>query len=464
MQYHEAAESLQSLQRRRPKLGVETTARMLSHLDDPQEEMAVVQVAGSNGKGSTARLLESVLRADGLDVGLFTSPALTDFRDQIRVNGRPVPKSRVTAFVEAIDPCLDRLRADDDMPTHFEVITALALCHFGVEAVDVAILEVGIGGRYDATSATDPVASAVTSVSLEHTDLLGDTVAEIARDKAQVAPTDAPLVTGTTGTALDAIRQETAVVTVGPPSPEDNAEANAAEDSRATPDVIAVENGMASDVESHVSITGPDWALETCLSLLGQHQATNAGVAATLARQVAAVDPETIATGLREADWPGRFETVGTDPRVVLDGAHNPGAMATLGKLLERFDYDDLHVVFGAMSDKDHSEMLAELPAVESAVVTHPDLDRAADTDTLATVFDGRANRVTQVESVVEATERALAMADDTDFVLVTGSLYVVSEARDRLTQAGRRIERDRPSEGREDEPDPTRRSLQSGQ
>ena len=441
MEYHEAVETLQSLQRRRPKLGVETTARMLAHLGDPQSEMAVVQVAGSNGKGSTARLLERVLRADGLAVGVFTSPALRDVRDQIRVDGRPVPKSRVAAFVETMEPCLDRLRADDDEPTHFEVITALALSHFGAEDVDVAVLEVGIGGRYDATSATDPVASAVTSVSLEHTDLLGDTVAEIARDKAQVAPADAPLVTGATGPALEAIREETAVVNVGPGDAVVDADGGTVEqptaetENPAPPDVLAVENGMASDVESHVAITGPDWSLETRLSLLGQHQATNAGVAATLARQVADVDPETIAAGLRGAHWPGRFETVETGPRVVLDGSHNPGAAATLGELLERFEYDDLHVVFGAMADKDHHGMVAELPAVETAVVTRPDSDRAADTEPLAAVFEGHANRVRQVESVAEATERALGSADERDFVLVTGSLYVVSEARERWTR-----------------------------
>jgi len=419
MEYHEAAERLESLQRHRPKLGVETTERMLAHLDDPHRGPDVVQVAGSNGKGSTATMLASVLRAAGLDVGLFTSPGLTDVRDQIRVNGRSVPKSRVASFVDALDPCLDRLRADDDAPTHFEVVTALALWHFGTEDVDVAVLEVGIGGRYDATSATDPVASAVTSVSLEHTDLLGDTVEAIARDKAQVAPADRPLVTGTTGAALDAVRSETDVITVG----------------RGDTDIVAIENGLRSDVESRVSITGSDWALETNLSLVGEHQATNAGIAATLARQVADVDTRTIADGLRNTTWPGRFELVEREPRVVLDGSHNPGAAAVLGDLVDRYDYDDLHVVFGAMSDKDHEGMVEHLPPVETALVTRPALDRAAPPEALAGAFDGHANRVETVESVAEATERALAVADPNDFVLVTGSLYVVAEARDRWTR-----------------------------
>ncbi len=418
MEYHESTDYLQSLQRRRPKLGKETTVRMLSHLGSPQTGIDCVQVAGSNGKGSTARMLESVLRAAGLDVGLFTSPKLNDFREQIRVNGRAVSKERVAEYVERIRPCIERLPADDT-PTHFEVLTALAIHHFGVEDVDVAVLEVGIGGRYDATSAVSPVASAVTSVSLEHTDLLGDTVEEIARDKAQVAPTGAPLVTGADGTALEAIRNETDTITVG--------ERDA--------DVLAVESGMRSDVESEVAITGPDWALETCLSLLGHHQATNAGVAATLARQIASVDAPTMAEGLRNATWPGRFEIVTTDPMVVLDGAHNPAATATLSDLLGRYDYDDLHVVFAAMADKDHERMVAELPAIDNVFATRPGVDRAEDVAVLADAFSGHAGRIHQIESVPEATERALAAADETDFVLVTGSLYAVAEARDRWTR-----------------------------
>jgi dihydropteroate synthase len=419
MKYHESADYLTSLQRHRPKLGVETTRRMLSHLGDPQEGVDFVQIAGSNGKGSTARMLESVLGTAGLDVGLFTSPGLNGFREQIRVGGRKIPKDRVGEFVERIDPCLDRLRADDDMPTHFEVLTALAVYHFAVEDVDVAVLEVGIGGRYDATSAIDPVASAVTSVSLEHTNLLGETVEEIARDKAQVAPRQAPLVTGATGAALEAIQTETQTVTVG------------VEDA----DVLAVENGMHSAVESRVSITGSDWSLETALSLIGQHQATNAGVAATLARQVAGVGSSVIADGLRSATWPGRFEVFSTDPMVVLDGSHNPGATSTLRDLIDRYEYENLHVVFAAMSDKDHAGMVETLPPVANAFLTRADVDRAAELDVLAAAFDGHAERRHRVESVQEATARAIETAEVSDFVLVTGSLYAVAEARDRWTR-----------------------------
>ncbi|WP_049986014.1 dihydropteroate synthase [Halobellus rufus] len=422
MKYHEAADYLTSFQQRRPKLGIETTAQMLAHFDDPQDDVDCVQIAGSNGKGSTARMLDSVLRRAGVSVGIFTSPGLNDFREQVQVDGRKIPKSQLATYVEEIAPCIDRLREIDDEPTHFEVLTALALRHFSEMDVDVAILEVGIGGRYDATSAVDPIASAVTSVSLEHTELLGDTVEEIARDKAQVAPANAPLVTGATGAALEAIREITEVVAVGTEEGTDGDR----------PDVVAIERGMHSAVESDVRIAGPDWSVETQLPLLGAHQAANAGVAATLARQIADVDPETIAMGLRSVVWPGRFEIMSTEPMTVLDGSHNPGAAETLSALLDRYTYDDLHLVFGAMADKDHDEMVASLPPVASAYATRPDLDRAAEPDALAETLESRADAVEVVPSVAEATEAAIEAADPDDFVLVTGSLYAVAEARDR--------------------------------
>ncbi|AGB37695.1 dihydropteroate synthase [Natronococcus occultus] len=419
MEYHDAIASLESLQRRRPKLGTETTAALLAELGRPHEDVACVQIAGSNGKGSTARMLERVLREAGYDVGLYTSPDLDDVRERIRVDGRKIPKARVCDLVAELEDAVDRLREDGDTPTYFEVLTALALSHFAAESVDVAVLEVGIGGRYDATSAVDPVASAVTSVSLEHTGLLGETIEEIARDKAQVAPADAPLVTGASGAALEAIRTETDVISVGP----DEAE------------VIATEDGLASPIESAVSIATPEWSIETNVPLPGPHQATNAGVAAALADQLASVDPDAIARGLRKAHWPGRFEVVSTAPLAVLDGAHNPGACGTLANLLERYAFDELHLVFGAMTEKDHAGMAAALPAPDAVYLCQPNVPRAADLDVLADAFDDRAGRIDRSGSVLEATERALSRADQDDCVLVAGSLYAVAEARDRWSR-----------------------------
>ena len=468
MEYHEAVNRLERLQRLRPKLGTETTADMLANLGDPHETLTAVQVAGSNGKGSTARTLARILREAGLDVGLYTSPDLNDVRERVRVGGRKIPKAEVVRFVEETWPDVVDRSVEGEAPTFFEALTVMALWHFGRKDVDVAVLEVGIGGRYDATSVVDPAAAAVTNVSLEHTDIIGSTVEEIARDKCTVAPADAPLVTGTSGAALDTIRQETDVVTVGGEGDEGDGGASGGEvgGPPSDVDVRSTETGMVSQSESSVSLVGDDWEVQGRTPLLGQHQAVNVGIAATLARQVADASVDAIAAGIRNVSWPGRFEVMDDGPLTVLDGAHNPDACEKLAALLERFDYDDLHVVFGAMRDKDHVAMRDSLPAPDRVYLAEPAVERAQGTDTLAAVYErgvenggddagrsdggGTVAAVDQFASVADALERAIWRADESDCVLVTGSLYTVAEARDRWTRTPRSVRADTPARARE--------------
>ncbi|MDH5021541.1 dihydropteroate synthase [Halobacterium rubrum] len=427
MRYDEAANFLLDLRRYRPKPGTESTADLLAHLGDPHEGAGgpqYVQVAGSNGKGSTARLLEATLREAGLDVGLYTSPHFDDVRERVTVNGRQLSKAALSEFVEAVQPRVNERAADGEAPTYFEVVTAMALWQFGREDVDVAVLEVGIGGRLDATSVVDPVASAVTSVTLEHTGVLGDTIPEIARDKAHVAPDGGNLlVTATTGEALDAVREQAGdVLTVG---------------ERDEADLTATYGGRTNHTEAAVSLAGDDWSVDAEIPLLGEYQAQNAGVAAALARQVADVDAETLSRGLRKAHWPGRFEVMGADPVVVLDGAHNVGACEALAETVGEFDYDRLLTVFGAMHDKDHRGMADALPAADRAWVSEPDTDRAEDADVLATVFEeAGAGEVTVKRAVESAVAAAVEEASEDDLVLVAGSLFAVAEARARWTRS----------------------------
>ncbi|GGL31407.1 dihydropteroate synthase [Halarchaeum grantii] len=422
MRYDEAANFLLDLQRFRPRAGTEGVADLLSALDDPQRGPTYVQIAGSNGKGSTARMVESALREAGLDVGLYTSPHFDDLRERVRVNGRKVSEAAVREYVSEIEEYVTERAATGDSPTFFETITGLALWRFGTADVDVAVLEVGIGGKYDATSVVDPAASCVTSVTLEHTGIIGDTVAEIATDKAHVAPADAPLVTGARGDALDAVRDVAGdVVTVGP---------------EAERDVRVTYEGAVSPAEAAVSVADASGTLNARIPLLGEHQASNAGIAATLVRQLVDVDDATLARGLRKAYWPGRFEVMGEDPLVVLDGAHNPGACEALADTLAEFDYDDLHLVVGAMHDKDHGGMAGALPDAATVRTCRPDSGRAEDQDALAVAFrEAGAGEVTAMSSVEAAVERALEAAEAGDAVLVTGSLFTVAEARQRWTR-----------------------------
>ncbi|MFC6716809.1 dihydropteroate synthase [Natrialbaceae archaeon GCM10025810] len=440
MEYHEAADFLFDLRRFRPKPGTASTADLLAHLENPHDGVRFVQVAGSNGKGSTARMLERVLREAGLSVGLYTSPHLEDVRERVRVDGRKIPKSALAAFVEVARPYVTERAAAGEAPTFFETMTALACWHFGREAVDVAVLEVGIGGRYDATSVVDPIASAVTSVTLEHTGILGDTRAEIARDKAHVTPEGAPLVTGVSpddSDVLEAIREVAGdVVTVGT---DEEADVRVEYRGRTnhTEATVAIEAGGGDGAAE--SAGAGDWSLEARIPLPGAHQAENAGIAATLARQVVGDDltDEALTRGLRNAHWPGRFEVMETEPLVVLDGAHNPGACERLVETLETYDYDDLHLVFGAMHDKDHRGMAEALPTPATVIACEPALDRAEDRAVLAKVFEQAGvdpDAIRTQAAVQDALASALEEADADDCVLVTGSLFAVAEARRRWT------------------------------
>ncbi|AZH25596.1 dihydropteroate synthase [Haloplanus aerogenes] len=434
MDYHAAADFLSDLRRFALDPGTGSTRELLAHLGDPHEDVAFVQVAGSNGKGSTARMTESILREAGYRVGLYTSPHFDDLRERIRVDGRKITESAVIEFVEEVRPFLVDRAVEGDPLTSFETLTAMSLWYFGRSDVDVAVLEVGMGGRLDATSVVDPVAAAVTAVSLEHTDILGDTLDEIAAEKVTVAPDDAPLVTGATDESLRAVRRHAP----------DALSVGFADES---PDVTVRYDGLVNHTEAGIAVEGDDWGVETRVPMAGAYQARNAGVASVLARQVGDdhVTEPALARGLRNAHWPGRFEVVEYDPLVVLDGAHNPGACEALATTLGEYDYGDLHLVFGAMHDKDHRSMAAALPPAASVRTCAPAHERASDPAVLAAAFEaaGDADVVETATSVAAALDDARNAAGPEDCVLVVGSLFAVAEARRTWSRLaiGRRID-----------------------
>ncbi|GAB7092061.1 dihydropteroate synthase [Halorubrum luteum] len=437
MHYHEAARFLFDLRRFSMEPGTEGVEALLEHLGNPEDDIPFVQVAGSNGKGSTARMTESILREAGLSVGLYTSPHLESLAERIRVDGRPITNEAVASFIEAVKPWLvDRAAAGEPL-TFFEVVTAMAIRDFARRDVDVAVLEVGLGGEYDATSAVAPITTAVTNVSLEHTAVLGDSIAEIARTKSRIVAGGAPVVTACDGEALDVVREVAAefdapVTTVAGPGVDRGEERDDA--------LVATYEGRVSPTDAGVGFDGAVTGSHR-IPLVGEHQATNAAVATALAlRTVEALGAEAperaIADGLSRATWPGRFEVMGTDPLVVLDGAHNPAACETLAGTLAEYDYEELHLVYAAMHDKDHAETIAALPDAASAVTCRPDLDRAEDPEVLAAAAR-RAGvpDVTVGDDVAAAFAGAFERADDADCVLLAGSLFAVAEARTTYTR-----------------------------
>ncbi len=411
--------------------GLARIKALLKRLDDPHARLACLHIAGTKGKGSTAAMTESILRAAGYRTGLYTSPHLVDIRERIRVGGRMVSREDFARLVERTRPHIERAREecarepDSAMarpPTYFEIVTHLAFMHFAEVEVDAAVLEVGLGGRLDATNVIDaPVACAITSVGHDHMDILGETLAEIAGEKAGILKARVPAVVAPQQPeALAAIRD--AARRVGAPL------------SHVGRDIVLV------DGDETFSVRTPDAAYDDLrISLWGAHQRTNAAVAVGLVDVARGagferVTPEAVREGLARVSWPGRIQLVAERPATVIDGAHNRESVrALLGTLAERFPAARAVFVFGAAADKDWRGMLeCLLPRAEALVATSIGTGRAAAPDEIvgaAREVEGADGCAVEVEvDPAEALARARGIAGPDGLVVAAGSLYLVGK------------------------------------
>lgn len=425
--YTEAVTYLRSLHRFGIRPGLKRTVELLHRLENPhQANFQVFHITGTNGKGSVSSMIEAVLRAGGYKTGLYTSPALELFRERMQVNGKPISESTVARLVEQVKRAVEEMVAEGfDQPTEFEVTTALAFMYYAEERIDALVLEVGMGGRYDATNVVEhPLVTVITNVSLDHMDVLGRTVEQIAWNKAGIIKQGVPCITG----ALDEVQYVLHQVAqeVGAPL------------IKVRPTVLthsASLHGQRVDLQ----MDGITYAgLE--LSLLGRHQVQNAVVALAALeaarRQGLLLSDVAIREGLRRARWPGRFEVwdAGSSFPVVLDCAHNEASMAALAATLsEYFPGHKAVVVLGMLADKDVGQSIRHLlPHVRAAVVTTPRSPRALDAVCMVAMLSP------DLEAIVEPElEKALAQARQIqragELLLVTGSCYVVGPLRRML-------------------------------
>jgi dihydrofolate synthase/folylpolyglutamate synthase len=376
--------------------------RALASLGRPDRDLRVLHVGGTNGKGSTCAMAAAALAAAGHRVGLYTSPHLSRFHERIRVDGRSISDADLAARVEEVRRACPWHEAgiEGDRLTYFEFATLVGLLHLARERVDAAVVEVGLGGRFDATSAVTPRVCAVTRIGLDHMQFLGDRVDAIAREKAGIFKAGVPAVAAGLQPpgALEALRDEAG--------------------RRGAPFQVAP-----------AAWDGP-------IALRGPHQLGNAALAAAALRLldaagVAVGEPE-IREGIATARWPGRMEEVAG---VLLDGAHNPDGAAALATALPLLHPSrPVELVFGVLSDKDHEGMLAALaPAVRRLHLVAPDSPRARDPRTYAASAAERAAAVDVHGSLAEALACARRVARDGALVCVAGSLYLVGEAREML-------------------------------
>lgn len=419
--YSETIDYLFGLQRMGIKLGLENITRVLQAIGNPQNKLRVVHVAGSNGKGSTAAHLESFLLQAGMRVGLYTSPHFVSFTERIRINRQEIAEPEVVEWTGRILRKLPELSASgrDDLPlpiTFFEFTTALALGYFAEKGVDLAILEVGMGGRLDATNVCVPLVTIITSVSLEHQDYLGRTLAQIAMEKAGIIKPGVPLVSGVVHPAAQRVVSDTCKQKGSPLY-------------RLGKEIVA----DGTPLEFHYrGLKGPYRGLST--NMRGRHQVRNAAMAIAAAELLGemgiGVDEQAIRRGLQDVQWPGRQQYLAGPPRVLLDGAHNPEAMRSLcSSLAKEYEYDRLRILMGVMKDKDHRRMLRMIaPMAYELVFCRPQMDRAEDPWLLESEALALGARATVVESIAQGFQDLLKRACRDDLICVTGSLFVVGE------------------------------------
>lgn len=388
-------------------------------LGDPQDAFPSIHIAGSKGKGSTSAMTSSILQAAGYRTGLYTSPHLHTFRERIRIDGAFIARERLIRLWEELKPVIARL----PRTTTFEIITALAFMHFAHPPVDMAVIEVGLGGRLDATNVISPRACAITALSLEHTDLLGDNIVAIAGEKAGIIKPGAPVVTGPQPAEAMAVI-ERAAADAGTPL------IRVGEDWRWEIRQITVD-GLRLD------IYGPGSTIKGALvPLAGEHQAVNATIAVALVHALGdpRISEETIRQGLARTYWPGRLEILAQRPTLLLDSAHNRDSATRLRNALRIFPHQRLILLFGASADKDIAGMLATLgEEAEAIILTRSFHPRAADPHRLyATASDLFPNKPLYLtEDAASGLELALALAADEDLILVAGSIFIVAAVRE---------------------------------
>jgi dihydrofolate synthase/folylpolyglutamate synthase len=416
MTYEEILQYLFNLERFGMKLDLSNITAILNLLGNPHLRYPAIHIAGTNGKGSVAAMLHSVLSRSGYKAGLYTSPHLVDFRERIKIGRELVGKDFVSDFVHRLKNDIDRRGF-----TFFEVITGMGFEYFAQNKVDIAVIETGLGGRLDATNMITPLISIITNIGREHTQQLGEVIAQIANEKAGIVKRGVPTITAVAQPgALDAIaavcrQKKSDLVRV-----HDVSHCQALEAS-----IFGTRFDFSSNCSGYLNLQ---------LNLAGNHQLVNACTALTAIQELRKlgwrIDESSIRSGLEHVDWRARLEIFKKEPLVLLDVAHNaPGMKALIDSLDELLPEKRIIFVFGVMEDKDHALMLAELGRkAELIVLTKPEYKRAAEPERLGDVAEKAGLPYEVIPQVRQAYLSVLAKADPDEVICVTGSHFTVGE------------------------------------
>ncbi len=416
--YQQSLDYLYGLEKFGMIFGLTQAERILNALGDPHKEIQAIHIGGTNGKGSTAAMISSILQKEGYRVGLYTSPHLIRFTERIKVNGKEIEEEEVAALTGWMRK---EIEAVGILPpfTFFDFTTAMALHYFKQKLVDLAILEVGLGGRLDSTNVVDPLIAIITNIAKDHEEVLGKSILKIAREKAGIIKKRKPLITAATQPHVLRLFSK---VCQGKGAPY----FRVGKEFR----YVRAEDG---DFD-YEGLNRKLWGIH--LNLKGFHQVINAttalGATEVLENLGYPISTHAMIDGLKEVNWPGRLEIVSSSPRVILDGAHNPAGALVLKESLEKeFQYQNLILLIGIMKDKDIPSMLRLLaPLAHHIIFTKPHTDRATAPSLLKKALGQNGEKAEVAEDLREAIERGLSLTQKDDLLCITGSLYTVGEAR----------------------------------
>ncbi|MEA2086658.1 MAG: folylpolyglutamate synthase/dihydrofolate synthase family protein [Candidatus Caldatribacteriota bacterium] len=425
--YTEALDYIYDLTKYGIKLGLKNISYLLYLLGEPHKKIKIIHVAGTNGKGSTCSLISSILQSDGYKVGLYTSPHLVDFTERIKINQKPISREKVCKLLERIKPYIEKTANTPSYghPTFFEVITSMAFLYFFEEQVDFLVLEVGLGGRLDATNVCEPLISIITHIDYDHMDKLGNSLEEIAREKGGIIKPE--------GIVISSNQYEEAYNELKKIADEKNSliysvgrEINY---KIVKSDIKGVIFNLKGIYNEYKNLHTP---------LLGRHQADNAATAITTVEALKIkginISQKAIRDGLEKVKWTGRLEIIQNNPTLVLDGAHNPsGVKVARDALKEIFTYHRLILVLAIFADKDYKKMIQILaPNADLIITTRAKSPRAAPPQLIAKeaaqYIDK--NKIIITENIPQAINCALSNSKEDDLICITGSLYNVGEAK----------------------------------
>ncbi len=428
------------------KLGLERISHMLSILENPERRVKHLHVAGTNGKGSVTVMIASALRLGGYRTGMYISPYLEDFRERISVNGQMIPKEALVQVTEAVKKAtFDTASGGFDQPTEFEIVTAAAFLHYAQEACDYVALEVGLGGRYDATNVVTPCVSVITTISYDHTERLGNTLGKIAFEKAGIIKPGVPVVTGAVEPeafrVINRVARENGcpLVTVG---------RDGTDDVFWPKDAAVVWKEISRSTEGQViDVWGTGFRHRLRIPLLGKHQQQNAAIAVASLQTAMSygspplyLDPAAIIEGIALTRWPGRMEILWKNPYIVLDCAHNPAGIKAVSEAIKDIPHENLICVFGILGDKSYDEATSFIaPICDQMILTAPEGPRALDPRVLYEEVQkhiGNAPGRIMIEPDLRAAfDRALAQAGQGDAILCCGSIYLAGPLRTHIRQ-----------------------------